>query len=57
MDVFIPPHLSVSGGVVQQLAERASGPIPRPVDFAYIWGDAPAEKASTATKPTAATLA
>jgi poly-gamma-glutamate synthesis protein (capsule biosynthesis protein) len=22
------------------LAERASGPIPRPVDFAYIWGDA-----------------
>jgi poly-gamma-glutamate synthesis protein (capsule biosynthesis protein) len=23
-----------------QLAERASGPIPRPVDFSYIWGDA-----------------
>jgi poly-gamma-glutamate capsule biosynthesis protein CapA/YwtB (metallophosphatase superfamily) len=23
-----------------QLAEIASGPIPRPVDFAYIWGDA-----------------
>jgi poly-gamma-glutamate synthesis protein (capsule biosynthesis protein) len=23
-----------------ELAERASGPIPRPVDFAYIWGDA-----------------
>src|ERR687888_50236 len=23
-----------------QLAEMASGPIPRPVDFAYIWGDA-----------------
>lgn len=22
------------------LAERANGPIPRPVDFAYIWGDA-----------------
>lgn len=21
------------------LAERAHGPIPRPVDFAYIWGD------------------
>ncbi|HJW81278.1 MAG TPA: CapA family protein [Acidiferrobacterales bacterium] len=26
-----------------QLAEQASGPIPRPVDFAYIWGDALAE--------------
>jgi len=25
------------------LAERASGPIPRPVDFAYVWGDALAE--------------
>lgn len=23
-----------------RLAERTSGPIPRPVDFAYIWGDA-----------------
>lgn len=28
-----------AGGYVH-LAERASGPIPRPVDFAYIWGDA-----------------
>lgn len=26
-----------------RLAEEASGPIPRPVDFAYIWGDALAE--------------
>ncbi len=26
-----------------RLAERASGPIPRPVDFAYPWGDALAE--------------
>jgi len=26
-----------------QLAEEASGPIPRPVDFAYVWGDALAE--------------
>ncbi len=26
-----------------QLAEQASGPIARPVDFAYIWGDAIAE--------------
>lgn len=24
-----------------QLAEEASGPIPQPVDFAYIWGEAP----------------
>ena len=23
-----------------ELAERANGPIPRPVNFAYIWGDA-----------------
>jgi poly-gamma-glutamate synthesis protein (capsule biosynthesis protein) len=26
-----------------RLAERAHGPIPRPVDFSYIWGDALAE--------------
>ncbi len=26
-----------------ELAERASGPIPRPVDFDYVWGDALAE--------------
>ena len=26
-----------------QLAERRSGPIPHPVDFAYVWGDALAE--------------
>lgn len=26
-----------------QLAERRNGPIPRPVDFAYVWGDALAE--------------
>ena len=26
-----------------RLAERASGPIPRPVDFSYIWGDALSE--------------
>jgi poly-gamma-glutamate capsule biosynthesis protein CapA/YwtB (metallophosphatase superfamily) len=23
-----------------ELAEQANGPIPKPVDFAYIWGDA-----------------
>jgi len=26
-----------------ELAERANGPIPKPVDFSYIWGDALAE--------------
>ncbi len=26
-----------------ELAERANGPIPKPVDFAYVWGDALAE--------------
>jgi len=26
-----------------ELAERANGPIPRPVDFSYVWGDAIAE--------------
>lgn len=26
-----------------ELAERANGPIPRPVNFAYVWGDALAE--------------
>src|SRR5512139_1371163 len=25
------------------LAERAAGPIPRPADFGYVWGDALAE--------------
>lgn len=29
-----------SAEVYVQLAERASGPIPRPVEFRYIWGDA-----------------
>jgi len=30
------------------LAERANGPIPRPAEFAYVWGDALAEWARTA---------
>src|SRR4030066_2212407 len=30
------------------LAERANGPIPRPVAFAYVWGDALAEWARIA---------
>jgi poly-gamma-glutamate synthesis protein (capsule biosynthesis protein) len=29
-----------------ELAEQANGPIPRPVDFAYVWGDALEELAS-----------
>src|SRR3990172_9199958 len=29
--------------VYVKIAEEANGPIPRPVDFAYIWGDALAE--------------
>ena len=32
-------YLKSAGGYVE-LAERASGPIPRPADWAYIWGDA-----------------
>jgi poly-gamma-glutamate capsule biosynthesis protein CapA/YwtB (metallophosphatase superfamily) len=28
-----------------ELAERSAGPIPRPVDFAYVWGDTAAELA------------
>jgi poly-gamma-glutamate capsule biosynthesis protein CapA/YwtB (metallophosphatase superfamily) len=33
------PSLKSATGYVE-LAEAATGPIPRPVDFAYIWGDA-----------------
>lgn len=33
------PYMRSARGYVQ-LAERANGPIPKPVDFAYIWGDA-----------------
>jgi len=36
------PYLSSALHYVE-LAERANGPIPRPVDFAYVWGDALAE--------------
>jgi poly-gamma-glutamate synthesis protein (capsule biosynthesis protein) len=43
------PHLfeaSVRSAIgYVQLAEQASGPIPRRVDFAYVWGDALAELA------------
>ncbi|MCY1413732.1 putative polyglutamine synthesis accessory protein [compost metagenome] len=33
------PYLKDAGGYVR-LAERLHGPLPRPVDYAYIWGDA-----------------
>jgi poly-gamma-glutamate synthesis protein (capsule biosynthesis protein) len=33
------PAISLATTYVE-LAERANGPIPRPVDFAYVWGDA-----------------
>jgi poly-gamma-glutamate synthesis protein (capsule biosynthesis protein) len=36
------PYMRSAVGYVE-LAERASGPIPKPVDFAYVWGDALAE--------------
>ena len=36
------PYMKSATGYVE-LAERKNGPIPRPVDFAYIWGDALAE--------------
>jgi poly-gamma-glutamate synthesis protein (capsule biosynthesis protein) len=35
-------YMKSAAGYVQ-LAEEANGPIPRPVDFSYIWGDALAE--------------
>jgi poly-gamma-glutamate synthesis protein (capsule biosynthesis protein) len=36
------PYMRSALGYVK-LAEEASGPLPKPVDFAYIWGDALAE--------------
>ncbi len=36
------PHVTSALGYVE-LAERANGPIPKPVDFAYVWADALAE--------------
>ena len=33
------PYMQSATGYVE-LAEQANGPIPKPVDFAYIWGDA-----------------
>ncbi len=39
------PYMTSARGYVE-LAERAHGPIPRPVGFDYIWGDAVAELAA-----------
>ena len=36
------PYMTSAKGYVR-LAEEANGPIPKPVDFGYIWGDALAE--------------
>lgn len=36
------PYMTSAQGYVR-LAEEANGPIPKPVDFSYIWGDALAE--------------
>ena len=41
------PYVRDAGGYVD-LAERANGPIPRPVSFDYIWGDALDEMAQAA---------
>jgi poly-gamma-glutamate capsule biosynthesis protein CapA/YwtB (metallophosphatase superfamily) len=42
-ELFEPWIRSARGYV--ELAERATGPIPRPVDFPYVWGEALAELA------------
>lgn len=38
------PYLKSAAGYVE-IAEKVNGPIPKPVDFSYIWGDALAELA------------
>lgn len=40
--VLYEPYLESAAGYVE-IAEEANGPIPKPVDFSYIWGDALAE--------------
>ncbi len=37
--IIYEPYMKSARGYVD-LAEEANGPIPRPVDFSYIWGDA-----------------
>lgn len=40
--VIYEPYLESARGYVE-IAEEANGPIPQPVHFSYIWGDALAE--------------
>ena len=40
--VLYEPYMRSAAGYVE-LAEKANGPIPKPADFSYIWGDALAE--------------
>nr|WP_232209238.1 CapA family protein [Alkalilimnicola ehrlichii] len=47
--IYEPVMDSAEGYVA--LAERANGPIPRPVDYAYVWGDALAELRAWAPAP------
>ena len=42
--ILYEPYMKSATGYVQ-IAEEANGPIPKPVDFSYIWGDALAELA------------
>ncbi|MDO8438273.1 MAG: CapA family protein [Nitrosomonadaceae bacterium] len=42
--VLYEPYMKSATGYVQ-IAEEANGPIPKPVDYSYIWGDALAELA------------
>lgn len=42
--VLYEPYMKSATGYVQ-IAEEANGPIPKPVDFSYIWGDALTELA------------
>jgi len=37
--VIYEPYLKTAKGYVE-IAEKAHGPIPRPVDYSYVWGDA-----------------
>jgi poly-gamma-glutamate synthesis protein (capsule biosynthesis protein) len=47
--VLYEPHVRDARGYVR-LAERVGGPIPRPVDFAYLWGDALGELGRAGTE-------
>jgi poly-gamma-glutamate synthesis protein (capsule biosynthesis protein) len=53
-ELFEPVVTSAKSYV--ELAEARSGPIPRGVDFAYVWGDAPAELARAGARVRIANL-